>query len=204
VKARLLEPEWLDQLPPDDPRALRSRADLRRVNTLMGNARTIARQLGKARRVADLGGGDGSLMHAVQRRLGRELDVTIVDRIAGLEVFEYLAAPGEPLDAIVANLFLRHLTGQDLRRLFALAARRAPLFVACEPRRSRLALAGSRLVWFIGCNDVTRHDAAISVRAGFSGGELSSAWPVAPGWSLMERSAPPFSHLFVARRDATV
>jgi hypothetical protein len=51
---------------------------------------------------------------------------------------------------------------------------------------------------------VTRHDAAISVRAGFSGGELSSAWPVAPGWSLMERSAPPFSHLFVARRDATV
>ena len=202
--SRSLEAEWLDELPPADPRAIRSRADLRRVNAIMGNARIIARHLGQARRVADLGGGDGSLMRAVGRRLKRSLEVTIVDRIAGLEVFEFLAAPGEPLDAIVANLFLHHLTGRDLRRLFALAAARAPLFVACEPRRSRLALAGSHLMWFIGCNDVTRHDAVISVRAGFSGAELSAAWPATDGWALTERPAPPFSHLFVARRDAAV
>jgi hypothetical protein len=202
--SRSLEPEWLDGLPPSDPRAARSRADLRRVNAIMGNARLIARELGQATRVADLGGGDGSLMHAVERRLGRELDVTIVDRIAGLEVFEYLAAPGEPLDAIVANLFLHHLTDRDLRRLFALAAVRAPLFIACEPRRSRVALAGSRLMWFIGCNDVTRHDAVISVRAGFSGRELSAWWPTDGGWTLTERLAPPFSHLFVAQRDGIV
>jgi hypothetical protein len=202
--SRSLEPEWLDELPPEDPRAVRSRADLQRVNAIMGNARIIARHLGKAHRVADLGGGDGSLMHAVERKLGRSLDVTIVDRIAGLEVFEFLDAPGEPLDAIVANLFLHHLTDRDLRRLFALAAARAPLFIACEPRRSRFALAGSHLMWFIGCNDVTRHDAVISVRAGFSGRELSDAWPVMDGWSLTERLAPPFSHLFVARRNAAV
>jgi 23S rRNA U2552 (ribose-2'-O)-methylase RlmE/FtsJ len=202
--SRSLEPEWLDDLPPQDPRAVRSRADLRRVNAIMGNARIIARHLGQARRIADLGGGDGSLMQAVERRLGRELDVTIVDRIAGLEVFEFLAAPGRPLDAIVANLFLHHLTDQELRRLFSLAAARAPLFVACEPRRSRLALAGSRLMWFIGANDVTRHDAVISVRAGFSGGELSAQWPKLESWALSERAAPPFSHLFVARRNAAV
>jgi 23S rRNA U2552 (ribose-2'-O)-methylase RlmE/FtsJ len=202
--SRSLEPEWLDELPPEDPRAVRSRADLRRVNAIMGNARIIARHLGQARRVADLGGGDGSLMRAVERKLKRNLEVTIVDRIAGLEVFEFLAAPGKPLDAIVANLFLHHLTDHDLRRLFSLAAVRAPLFVACEPRRSRFALAGSHLMWFIGCNDVTRHDAVISVRAGFSGRELSDAWPVVDGWTLAERAAPPFSHLFVARRDAIV
>jgi hypothetical protein len=119
-------------------------------------------------------------------------------------VFEFLAAPGKALDAVVANLFLHHLTDADLRRLFALAAARAPLFVACEPRRSRLALAGSRLMWFIGANDVTRHDAVISVRAGFSGGELSACWPAADGWTLTEKAAPPFSHLFVARRDGIV
>src|SRR5688572_19045432 len=152
--SRSLEPEWLDHLPPDDPRAVRSRADLRRVNAVMGNARIIARHLGQARRVADLGGGDGSLMRAVARKLGRPLDVVNVDRIAGREVFDFLEAPGKPLDAIVANLFLHHLTDAELRDLFALAAARAPLLLACEPRRSRLALAGSRLMWFIGANDV--------------------------------------------------
>ena len=197
LSSRSLEPEWLDELPAADPRAVRSRNDLRRVNV-------IARHLGKARRVADLGGGDGSLMHAVERRLKRSLELTIVDRIDGLEVFEFLAAPGKPLDAIVANLFLHHLTDPDLRRLFSLAAARAPLFVACEPRRSRLALAGSHLLGFIGCNDVTRHDAVISVRAGFSGSELSETWPARDGWSLTERLAPTFSHLFVAQRNASV
>jgi hypothetical protein len=202
--SRLLEPEWLDELPADDPRAVRSRADLRRVNAIMGNARVIARHLGEARRVADLGGGDGSLMRAVERKLGRKLDITIVDRIAGIEVFEFLAAPGEPLDAVVANLFLHHLAEHDLRQLFCLAALRAPLFVACEPRRSRFALGASRLLGLIGCNDVTRHDAVISVRAGFSGAELSRIWPAAQSWTLTEKLAPPFSHLFVARRHAGV
>ena len=202
--SRFLEKEWLDELPAADPRAVRSRADLRRVNAIMGNARVIARNLGEARRIADLGGGDGSLMRAVERKLGRSLEVTNVDRVAGLEVFDFLAAPGKPLDAIVANLFLHHLTDQDLRRLFALAAVRAPLIVACEPRRSRFALAGSHLMGLIGCNDVTRHDAVISVRAGFTGQELSAAWPAAAGWTLTERPARPFSHLFVARRDGIV
>src|SRR5262245_18472041 len=202
--SRSLEPEWLDSLPPEDPRAVRSRADLRRVNAIMGNARVIARHLGTATRIADLGGGDGSLMRAVERKLGRRLEVTNVDRVEGREVFEFLAAPGRPLDAIVANLFLHHLTDAELRRLFTLAAQRAPLLVACEPRRSRLALAGAHLMWFIGANDVTRHDAVLSVRAGFTGRELADAWPLADGWTLTEQPAPPFSHLFVARRDAIV
>lgn len=200
--SRSLEPEWLDELPPQDPRAVRSRGDLRRINAIMGNARIIGRHLGTATRIADLGGGDGSLMRGLAKK--RNLEIINVDRIHGLDVFEFLAAPGRKLDAIVANLFLHHLTDHDLRRLFSLAAARAPLFVACEPRRSRPALWASRLVGVIGANDVTRHDSVVSVRAGFTGKELTATWPLAEGWSFVEEAAGPFSHLFVAQRDGIV
>jgi len=198
--SRSLKPELLDELPAEDPRAVRSRGDLRRINAIMGNARIIARHLHGARRIADLGGGDGSLMRTVAKK--QDLEIINVDRIHGLDVFEFLEAPGRALDAIVANLFLHHLTDHDLRRLFALAAVRAPLFVACEPRRSRPALWASHLVGLIGANDVTRHDSVVSVRAGFTAQELSAAWPAGPGWTLHEKPEWPFSHLFVARRDA--
>jgi hypothetical protein len=42
---RLVQPEILDTLPPDDPRALRSRRDLRRVNAWMGNDAIMAQAL---------------------------------------------------------------------------------------------------------------------------------------------------------------
>ena len=214
---RVLEPEWLDSLPPYDARAQRSRADLRRVNALMGNARYIARALGNSTRIAELGAGDGSFMRGVVRRLRRPgVQITLVDR-AGFpdelpwnatavvaQAHEFLARPGPRFDAIVANLFLHHFEPAPLRRLLALAARRTVLFVACEPRRSRIALQASRLLGVLGCNDVTQHDAAVSVRAGFSGCELSALWPAETGWQLAECPARPFGHLFVARRDAAL
>src|SRR5262245_41280580 len=200
LSSRSLEPEWLDDLPASDPRAIRSRSDLRRINAIMGNARVIARHLGDSRRIADLGGGDGALMKAVARRTGHALEITNVDRVHGLDVFEYLERPGVAFDAIVANLFLHHFDDKRLRELLALVAQRTRLFVACEPRRSPLALWGSYLVLFVGANDVTRHDSVVSVRAGFTGQELSALWP--SGWQLVEKAAWPFSHVFVARRDA--
>jgi len=219
MNARVLEPEWLDELPPQDPRAVRSRADLRRVNWLMGNARLIAGalapELREGRRIADLGSGDGHLMLRIARRLRSPgVELTLVDRApvvsdATLADFDRLGwrvavvardalafLREEPLDIVVANLFLHHLAADTLRELFTLVARRARLLAACEPRRSRLALLGGRLMWFIGANDVTRHDSVVSIRAGFAGRELSALWQ-AP-WQLEERSAPPFSHLFVA------
>jgi hypothetical protein len=56
------------------------------------------------------------------------------------------------------------------------------------------------MLWVVGCNDVTRHDAVVSVRAGFAGKELSPLWPEAPDWELAEHAAGSFSHLFIARR----
>jgi hypothetical protein len=218
---RMLEPEWLDVLPHYDARAQRARADLRRVNWLMGNARHVARALAPVIRsenrkmhLVDLGAGDGSFMQGVVRRLNRpDIHVTLVDRAllpgpmpwnataVAADAHEFLARPAR-FDALVANLFLHHFEAGPLRRLLALAARRAPLFVACEPRRSRFAWHASRLLGALGCNDVTRHDAAVSVRAGFRGQELSALWPAGAGWRLTEGPAPPFGHLFVARRDA--
>ena len=80
-------------------------------------------------------------------------------------------------------------------------ARRADALVACEPRRSRFALAASHLVAFLGANAVTRRDAVLSVRAGFVADELGRAWPDA-GWQLDEYEDGPFTHCFCARRDA--
>ena len=219
---RLLEPEWLDELPPGDLRAIRSRADLRRVNAIMGNARCIASALKilpaeESLKIADLGCGDGAVSLAVARRLRRpRVRLTLVDRapvvhgitlerlaalgwharIAADDVFDFLARE-EPLDAIFVNLFLHHFDDAKLARLLAAAAARTRLIVACEPRRSVIALAGSRFLWALGCNDVTRHDAAVSVRAGFTAAEISRLWP-SQGWEIEEKAAWPFSHLFIA------
>lgn len=228
MSPRVLEPEWLDELPPGDLRAIRSRADLRRVNALMGNARHIASSLAGhlskegTLRMADLGAGDGALSLALARRLGRSrVRLTLVDRapavrgatleqlgrlgwhasVAASDVFDCLEGTSQGFDAVFANLFLHHFDDARLARLLALLAERTRVFVACEPRRSAFALAGSRLLWALGCNDVTRHDAVASVRAGFADRELTALWPGGHGsaaWNLHERGAAPFSHLFVA------
>jgi hypothetical protein len=228
--SRQLQPEWLDSLPPDDPAAIRSRRDLRRVNTWMGNPSVLARALQSAsnqqplRTVVELGAGDGHFLLQVARRLRPPAPgarVLLLDRLRLVnpeteaafgqtgwhveliqaDVFEWLRRAGSaPVDAVVANLFLHHFTDEQLRELFYLTAQRASVLVAVEPRRSSLALRCSRLLWAIGCNAVTRHDAVVSVGAGFAGRELAALWPsAAPGrWSLAEKSAGLFSHLFVA------
>ena len=227
---RQVKPEWLDSLPPDAAAAIRSRCDLRRVNAWMNNARVLARALRSAvngqplRSLVELGAGDGHFLMQVARRLptpATSARALLLDRLSLVspvteaafrqagwraepiqgDVFEWLRrAGGEPVDAMVANLFLHHFTDDQLQELLCLAARRTSLLVAVEPRRSRRALVFSRLLWAIGCNSVTRHDAAVSVRAGFAGRELAALWPSgAPGrWNLAEEPAGLFSHLFVA------
>lgn len=104
-------------------------------------------------------------------------------------------------DLIVANLFLHHFEADDLKRLLAAIARSSNAFVACEPRRSRFALAASHCVGALGACSVTRSDAVTSVRAGFCDAELSALWPQeSAAWALTECRAACFSHCFTARR----
>lgn len=102
-------------------------------------------------------------------------------------------------DLIVANLFLHHFEGRQLTALLAAIAARGDRFLACEPRRAWVALAGSHLVGALGSNAVTREDAVLSVHAGFRGNELTLLWPGAGArWQLQEYSAGLFSHCFCA------
>jgi hypothetical protein len=227
---RIIEPEWLDALPPADPRARAARGDLARVNRLMGNAGILARALRRGagasapRRIVDLGAGDGLFALGLARMLAPRWPgarLVLVDRApcaapetlaavaaagwraetVAIDALAWCRAQGEATgDVIFANLFLHHLDSESLAALFDAAARFAASFAACEPRRSGPGLLGSRLLGLVGCNDVTRHDARASVRAGFAGRELSALWP-RRGWSLQERAAGWCSHLFLARRD---
>jgi SAM-dependent methyltransferase len=227
---RQVDPELLDHLPADDPRAIRSRRDLTRVNAWMRNAACMAsalRRYAAGRQpqiIADLGCGDGQFIVQVARRLApywRDVTVILQDRqnivseatranIAALrwrtetvtaDVFEFLAdARSRPIDAVTANLFLHHFTGEQLARLFAQVAQRAWLVVACEPRRAKFVVESSRMLWAVGCNDVTVHDAMTSARAGFTGSELSALWPQQDHWRLYEHPAAVFSHCFAALR----
>ena len=215
--ARTVEPEWLDTLEPEDPRAQRSRRDLARLNAIMRNAGIVARELrGVAlSRIAEIGAGDGAFAVRLAGRLRGNAAFVLLDRQtavvpAARDGWRFEAATRDAIDwledeatgtfdAIVANLFLHHFEDAALARLLAAIARRTSRFVACEPRRSALALGASRLVGFVGCNDVTRHDAVASVRAGFRDREISGLWRTA-GWRLEEGSRGLFSHLFTASR----
>jgi SAM-dependent methyltransferase len=84
---RVLEPETLDHLAPDDPAAQRSRRDLRRVNGFMGARRILARALervsdgdaGRPLRIVELGCGDGRLMLEVARLRGARWPRATID-----------------------------------------------------------------------------------------------------------------------------
>jgi len=115
------------------------------------------------------------------------------------DVFEWLQTP-PPAETVIVNEVLHHFDDARLAGLLRMIAGPARLFIAIEPRRTPWPLLCSRLLWAVGCNSVTRHDATVSVRAGFVYEELSALWPDREKWQLTERPAGMFSHLFVARR----
>jgi len=229
---RRVEPELLDQLPADDPRAIRARRDVRRANTLMMNPSIMASALMRhsaghqPRTMVDLGSGDGHLMLRVARRLAPHWpNVTVIlqdkqdivsratrDAFRALrwsvetsatDVFDFLTnARSSSVDVVTSNLFLHHFVDEQLVRLLKSAAQLARLVVVCEPRRAKFVVRSSRLLWAVGFSRVGVHEAVVSARAGFNGTELSALWPTQGQWELQERAVGLFTHCFVARRAA--
>ncbi len=227
---RVLQPELLDELPADDPRAIRSRRDLCRVNAWMENAAIVAGAVRESfpeapRRIIEIGAGDGKFLLQVARHLGArsmapQTNALLVDRQALLQpetqehferfnwkvcavkadVFDFFESRPESADVVIANLFLHHFSDERLTELLRRVREKSRVMIAVEPRRSRFVLFCCRLLWLIGSNAVTRHDALVSVRAGFGGQELSAFWLDNEGWHLTEQPTGLFSHLFVARR----
>ena len=248
---RIVEPEWLDELPPGDPRAAGSRRDLRRLNTWMRNHTIMTNALQTAvngqppKQIIELGSGDGDFLLRVAQRLSSfgvpsrtspnnpnqpkpglrttgawdVLNVTLLDRqkvvtpqtlaafaslgwraeVVVADIFDWAQTP-DPADIVIINEVLHHFDDARLAGLFRAIAGRTRLFIAIEPRRAPWPLFCSRLLWAINCNSVTRHDATVSVHAGFVGEELSALWPDKRNWQLTEHRASWFSHLFIARR----
>jgi SAM-dependent methyltransferase len=226
---RSVEPEWLDQLAAEDPRAIRHRRDLKLINAFMLQSNIMEEALSKhwlrnnPRSLLDIGCGDGTFMLRVARRLAArwpDVAVTLLDQqnivsdatrqaFAALgwkaepvraDAFEYLEQLPARVDILTANLVLHHFSQEQLTRLLSLAAQSTRLFAACEPRRSKFVLRISRLLWLIGCSEVARQDAVLSARAGFRGKELSTLWPTEGRWELHEDAARLFTHCFVARQ----
>ena len=231
---RDVERELLDELPAADPRAVRARQDLQTVHTWMGTTRIMARLLATTfgdrppASITELGAGDGTLLLRVAQLLAprwQRVHVVMVDRqrlvspktraafeslswrveSVQADVFDWLERPhATESDVMIANLFLHHFAEADLGRLLRQASDQTGCFLACEPRRNHLSLRAAGLLWLLGCNDVTRHDARISVQAGFTDIELSALWPPGANWRVSERSAGRFSHCFMARRISAV
>jgi SAM-dependent methyltransferase len=184
VASRTVQAELLDSLPHDHPDARDNRRDLRLVNAAMGNHRWLARALhahaSPDGSVLELGAGTGELA----RRL--RLDGWPVD---GLDVCPAPATwPAEAewhradlrtfagFDAyqvICGNLIFHQFSAAELRALGSRMQASAQLILACEPTRHWQWQRLFRLLALvIGANQVSRHDAHVSIAAGFRDDEL--------------------------------
>ncbi len=209
---RRVEPEWLDALPANDPRALRSRQELRWINFLMGNERWIVRQLGAAdmpieRGIIELGSGDGALCRKLHQRFpgcsvtGLDLQTRPHDLPADISwvAGDATAIAPQACGVLVANLFLHHFSDENLgwwRRWWELAE----VVVMNEPLRRPGSHRWGRMLHPM-LHDVTRHDMHVSIDAGFVAGDWQRLWPdLAEAWSLSEWEQWPGAYRSVWRR----
>ncbi|CAN7602770.1 class I SAM-dependent methyltransferase [Caballeronia sp. LjRoot29] len=169
---------------------------------------SVARALGPAWANVELTLLDRQALVASQtieayRTFGWRVDLKVMDVIEWIDNCIRGHGEGKPRswDLIVANLFIHHFQGTVLSDLLNAAAGSCDQFFACEPRRSYLALVGSHLIGALGVNAVTRHDAVLSVHAGFCDTEISRLWPASMHpWQIAEYPAGLFSHCFSANR----
>jgi hypothetical protein len=204
---RCVCPEALDDLAPEDPKALRSRRDLQRVHRAMRSVTALKHALSHLRlavrpkSILELGAGDGTLLLRLAgavRPHWSGVKVALLDRqrIVSSETVEGYRRHGwevtmlcedvmkwarqsahQRYDLCVATLFLHHFRDAELRELLRGVVSQSRAFIAIEPRREMLAKVSSRLIGLLGTNKITREDAVKSVDAGFTDDEITAAWP---------------------------
>lgn len=210
---RLLTAELLDHLDPDDPRALRSRSDLRMLDALLGNSRWIVRslRLQHSGQIIELGAGEG--------RLCRRLAQALPARVFGLDRMPAPATMPESArwvqgdfmqtlenrggDTCCGSLILHHLNERELGQLGCLLGKFRRL-VFSEPYRSRWPLLMASVATPL-VGEVTRHDMPASIKAGFRRGELASLLGLDPtDWEIHESVTPWGALRFDALRVGTL
>ncbi len=184
---------------------MRSRRELRLINSIMGNHRWIARELasgrGSQRSVLELGAGDGSLIRELcgtgEGGFAEWSAVDLAPRPPEWpegapwhqgDVFEMERLP--EAEVVVANLFLHHFENAQLRWMGGRLPQSCRLFLANEPARARFhSVQGRILAWVAGFGRVTCHDMDRSIRAGFWGDELPQALGL-DGWQVKVSCTP--------------
>ncbi|MGH7995432.1 MAG: SAM-dependent methyltransferase [Opitutaceae bacterium] len=192
---RIVRPELLDSLSPDDPAAQANRRDLRLVNRAMGNfewlAGAAAARLRPGERALEIGAGTGELGLELARR-GVPTD--------GLDLWP--RPPAWPdsncwhrIDArafdgygeyavVIGSLIFHQFQADELAELGRRLGR-TRLILASEPWRRRLSQwLCAAAAPFVRANHVSRHDARVSIAGGFRGDELPRMLGLArPGWT---------------------
>ena len=124
---RVLKPEILDNLLADDPRAIRSRRDLSRINVFMGNKRwllrkvvSLAKSLGNSEsseelatrnlHVIEIGAGDGSFLELCQECLELmpevdEWERSLESRFTGIDLIAKPEGMHDSIDWFQGDLF---------------------------------------------------------------------------------------------------
>jgi hypothetical protein len=212
---RVLKPEILDTLPPEQARA--SLADLVRLNRYWGGHSTLRHLLANAVDPAkpfsllDVGAASGD-MGACVRQWYPAARVTSLDALES-----HLAACGPPrvagdafrlpfraksFDLVFCSLFLQHFTDEEIVRLlagFGAVARRAVLAIDLE-RNPVPYYFVPWTRWIFGWDPVTVNDARISVEAAFRPREMVA---LARAAGLVDPTARAFRPAFRIAMTAT-
>lgn len=186
LRERVIEPEWLDAVAPDESR--NSLADLIRLNRTWGGYSSLGRLVDAANlpetfSLLDVGAASGDMGQQV-RRLRPRAQVTSLDytahhldpaprpKVVG-DAFQLPFRRGA-FDYVFSSLFLHHFTNAQvtaLLRQFGDVACRGVLVVDLERRLiPYYFVPATRRV--LGWDPITVHDAPASVAAGFRAREL--------------------------------
>jgi len=189
MESRVVLPEILDTLSPEDPGAVANRRDLRLINRIMGNWRWIARELRRfhqpGQTVVEGGAGEGDLGNF----LVKAIPTLRKEQYIGLDLWgrpsewpknwgweqadllEY--SPDKVPDIFIVNLLLHQFEDDPIQRLGERLAD-VPVWIINEPQRTRWAIWQLALLKPLGLHPVSWHDGRVSIRAGFRGDELAN------------------------------
>jgi len=215
MKKRVLQPELLDSLAPDDPDAIRARDEMVQVNGIMGNHRWIERMIRRhgqsTWRIAELGAGNGALsIRLLNAGLCGADDLHAMDlaprpanwpATAKWSCGDVLNQTLPESEVVIANLFLHHFTSEQLRALGSRISSSTRLLIAAEPARLWIhTLLGRLFCELAELNHVQRHDMQASIRAGFRGDELRVALGLDEKWQVSVQMHPLGAYRFMAWR----
>ena len=212
---RTLQPELLDSLPHDHPDALHNRRDLRITNQILGNHRWLKQTvpaLLRAEEIAlEVGAGTGELGIQLARQGVPIAGLDLWPRPKGWPANRHWHrtdlrnfADYANYAVIFGNLIFHQFSEEDLACLGEKLRQTARVIVACEPHRRRFSQVLYRVFApLFRANNVSLHDAHVSIAAGFRGDELPLALGLNPNtWRIQCRVTALGGYRMIAVRSS--